>query len=149
MTQDLQELIASLVEHNVEFLVVGSAVLAFYGRPRYTEDIDFWLRKSRENVDRLADALTAFGTPVNRNALYVLADQHDKMIVLGSAPQAVDILNHIAGLDFEEAWTSRMMGTLFGSEVAFLSKEDFIKSKRAAGRKKDLLDLAILEEMEG
>jgi hypothetical protein len=35
-----------------------------------------------------------------------------------------------------------------GLEVGVLSREDFIANKRAAGRPKDLLDLALLEEAE-
>jgi hypothetical protein len=33
-----------------------------------------------------------------------------------------------------------------GAEVAVLSREDFVANKRASGRPKDLLDLALLEE---
>ena len=148
MNQDFVDLLNILKAHEVEFLVVGSYVLAFYGRPRYTEDVDIWIRRTRTNVEKLANALTEFGALVDRTRLMALAEEHDKMVVIGAAPNAVDILNTIAGLDFEGAWKNRNTGELFGSEVNVLSKEDFIASKRAAGRKKDLLDLAILEEVD-
>lgn len=41
---------------------MGSQALAFYGVPRFTEDIDFFLARNRENVLRLAAALKEFGT---------------------------------------------------------------------------------------
>jgi len=147
MTPDFEELFAILTAHRVEFLVVGSSVLAFYGRPRYTEDVDIWVRRTRENIDRLADALDEFGTSVNRTKLYDLADKHDQMVVLGASPTAFDILNHIAGLEFDLAWENRQVGTLFGSKLSVLSLEDFRKSKAAAGRTKDLADLAILDQI--
>ncbi len=148
MNRDFEDLFRSLTIHEVEFLVVGSTLLAFYARPRYTEDVALWIRKSRDNVDRLASALEEFGLIVNREAVRALADKPDQMVVLGAAPQAVDILNEVTGLEFEAAWKNRREGPLFGVKVQFLSREDFIQSKRAAGRSKDLADLALLEEVE-
>lgn len=148
MNRDFEDLFRSLRDHGVEFLVVGSTLLAFYARPRYTEDVDLWIRGTLENVERLASALEEFGLPVDREALQALAEKPDQMVVLGAAPQAVDILNEVIGLEFEAAWNNRRMGGLFGVEVAFLSRDDFVRSKRAAGRGRDLADLALLEEVE-
>ncbi|MCO5295463.1 MAG: nucleotidyltransferase [Fimbriimonadaceae bacterium] len=148
MSRDFEDLFASLADHNVEFLVVGSTLLAFYGRPRYTEDIDLWVRRSGANLENLADALDAFGLEVDREAIRGLAQPSDQMIVLGAAPQVVDLLNDLEGLDFESAWRSRQSATLFGSNVFVLSRQDFVASKKAAGRPKDLADLALLQEVE-
>jgi predicted nucleotidyltransferase len=63
MHDDLKELIASLIASKVEFIIVGSTVLAFYGRPRYTEDIDLWVRPTQANVSRLVSALAPLAYP--------------------------------------------------------------------------------------
>ena len=46
--------------------------------------------------------------------------------------------------DFGGAWKRRSRGEFFGVPVAFLSLEDMLRTKRAAGRPKDLGDLAWL-----
>jgi len=50
MHDELKELIAALLSHGVEFLVVGAHALAFYGRPRFTEELYLFLRRSGANV---------------------------------------------------------------------------------------------------
>jgi hypothetical protein len=149
VTRDCKELIESLKSHEVEFLVVGSYVLAFYGRPRHTEDIDFWVKPTPDNVDRLSVALKSFGLPIRREALDDFISEDRQMIVLGAAPQAIDLLNFLGGVPFDEAWSRRQFGELEGVTAPFLSLADFVEAKRAAGRPKDLADLAILEEALG
>jgi len=146
---DWKELIESLLVLNVEFLVVGSTVLAFHARPRFTEDLDLWVRSTRENVERLEAALKSFGVPVVEGSMEPFITREDQMIAIGARPFAVDFFNSIKGLEFDEAWQNRVIGDLFGSQVAYLNLEDFIQSKKAAGRPKDLADLAILEEVLG
>lgn len=149
MTDDLKELIASLASHEVEFLLVGSMVLGFYARARYTEDIDVWLRKSEANMDKLHAALSDFGLPVSRESLKQFLREDRQMIVLGAAPSAIDLLNFLGELDFESAWKNRQSAELWGTQISILGLEDFIEAKKNAGRKKDLLDLALLEEVLG
>ncbi len=149
MNPHLSELIALLRSHDVEFLVVGSACLALYARPRYTEDIDLWVRNTAENVDRLASVLKEFGLPADREALSPFVREPRQLITLGAAPSAVDMLNFLDGLTFDEAWLSRVTGTLEGIGLQFLSFEHFVRSKRASGRPKDLADLALLAEVRG
>jgi len=148
MTDDLKELIGSLRSHKVDFLVVGPVALTVHARPRYTEDLDLWIRRTEENVDRLRAALEACGFPVVKGALSDFVDKDRQMIILGAAPQAVDLLNFLGGVEFDPAWEKRVPGLLWGQEVDFIGRDDFIASKEAAGRPKDLADLALLQEVE-
>lgn len=149
MTEDLKELIGSLRSHDVQFLVVGSVALALYARPRYTEDLDLWVRRTEENVARLARALENFGLPVRRDSLNDFMQKDRQMITLGAAPQAVDLLNFLDGVTFEAAWENRSTADLWGETAPFIGKADLVQSKRATGRSKDLADLALLEEAHG
>ena len=144
---DWKELIESLAAQNVEFLVVGSTVLAFYARPRFTEDMDLWVRASRENVERLQEALKSFGLPIIEGSFEPFVTRGDQMVAIGAKPFAVDLFNSIKGLSFDEAWGNRVEGELFGSKVFYLSLVDFVRSKKAAGRAKDQADLALLNEV--
>jgi hypothetical protein len=55
MNKDLREFTALLNSHGVEFLVVGGYCLAFHGVPRFTGDIEFFIRVSPDNAERLEE----------------------------------------------------------------------------------------------
>lgn len=59
--KDLREFIELLNSLRVEYIVVGGHAVAFHGHPRFTGDIDFLVRPSRDNADRLIDAIERFG----------------------------------------------------------------------------------------
>ncbi len=65
---------------------------------------------------------------------------------MGVPPVRVDILMGIPGIEFEKAWANRVTVDFDGLPVPFISKEDLITAKRAAGRPQDLLDAKILED---
>jgi hypothetical protein len=61
----------------------------------------------------------------------------------------VDILPEIAGVDFDRAWQRRVEAIIdpqSGLSAFFISKEDLIAAKLAAGRPQDLADVAALRE---
>ena len=45
LAPDFDEFIGSLITQRTEFLVVDAYALAFHGAPRFTGDIDFFVRK--------------------------------------------------------------------------------------------------------
>ncbi len=68
---------------------------------------------------------------------------------IGLPPRRIDILTSVSGLDFEEAWASRVAATIDGRVVHFIGREALIKNKLAAGRAKDLADAARLTRSRG
>jgi hypothetical protein len=67
------------------------------------------------------------------------------MFRIGPPSAHVDVTTKIDGIgDFERAWERRSRGEFFGVPVGYLSLEDMQRTKRAAGRPKDLGDLAWL-----
>ena len=61
LSKDLQEFIRFLNREKVEYLVVGAWALAFHGRPRYTGDVDIFLRRDEANAQRMMRVIEAFG----------------------------------------------------------------------------------------
>ena len=61
LNKDFREFIELLRSNGVEFLVVGAHALAAHGRPRYTGDLDLWVRPESANISRLVKALDDFG----------------------------------------------------------------------------------------
>ncbi len=51
-------------------------------------------------------------------------------------------------MSFEQAWAGRNDLVVDGNTIGFLGKADYIRSKRAAGRPKDLLTLPCLKRLD-
>ena len=67
--RDSREFIELLNSHGVDFIVVGGHAVAYHGYPRFTGDIDFFLRPTLDNARRVLAVLEAFGFSLRRIAL--------------------------------------------------------------------------------
>lgn len=144
ISEDLSELLSLLNSHGVEYIVVRSHALASHGVPRFTEDIDFFVDRSKENIARLADALLEFGATLPEDSQEELHSNERGVVFLGHKPNRADFLNFLDGVEFDAAAKSKLAGSLAGQPVFFISLEDYVATKRASGRAKDGWDLAML-----
>jgi hypothetical protein len=148
LTKDSREFIGCLRSNKVDFLIVGALAVSWHGFPRYSGDIDFFVRPGRENALRLLAALEQFGF----GSLGVTLDDlsaENRVIQFGVQPNRLDVMTSISGISFEEAWSSRVSATLDGIEVNFIGREALIRNKRASGRPKDLIDVEALIRRSG
>lgn len=144
--QGLRELLAVLHSNGVEFLVVGGHAVAFHGRPRLTEDLDLFVRPDVANGERIIAALHRFGFgALELSAADFQAD--DRVIPLGRAPNRVDLLTRLYGVEFADAWNRRVAARLDDAKVWMISRDDLIRNKRATGRTQDLADAEFLERL--
>lgn len=58
---DLKEFIELLRSHSVEYFIVGGYAVAFHGHPRFTGDIDFFIRLTPPSAQRLLAVLSDLG----------------------------------------------------------------------------------------
>ena len=58
---DFRELLALFNAHHVEYLIVGGYALAFHGAPRFTGDLDIFVKPDTANAQRILTTLEAFG----------------------------------------------------------------------------------------
>jgi hypothetical protein len=147
MNRDFVEMLCAFSAAGVEFLVVGAHALAADGVPRATGDLDVWVRSSPENAERVMAALRTFGVPLFDLTIDDLC-RDDTVFQIGRPPARIDILTSISGVQFTDAWARRLTVSLSGVDVPLLGRDDFVANKRAAGRPKDLSDLALLDEEE-
>lgn len=145
LNPDFREMLSALTEEDAEFLVIGAYALAVHGLPRATGDLDLWVRRSRENAERVLRALEVFGAPTTDLSLDDLVTP-DLVFQIGREPRRIDFLTSIDGVEFEEAWERRVALELDGVPVLVLGREDLIRNKRAVGRARDLADIEALEE---
>ncbi len=143
LNRDFKEFVASFNAHAVEYLVVGGYALAAHGRPRYTGDIDLWIRATKDNAARVLAALGDFGfTGLNITAEDLI--RPDNVIQLGYPPRRIDLLTSIDGVGFEACYAHRQSFAIDGVDLPIISLADFKTNKRASGRKQDLADLEAL-----
>jgi len=150
MFPDFRELLRSFHAHGVKYLVVGGYAVSFHAQPRATKDPDIFIKADPENARAAYAALASFGAPMDGVTAEDLANPA-KFIRFGHPPVAIDILPAIDGVDFDTAWSHRIEGTIdrtTGDKAYFISKDDLIASKLAAGRARDLLDVEDIREAE-
>ena len=146
LTKDSREFVECLRSNKVEFLIVGALAVSWHGFPRYSGDIDLFVRPTRDNAARLMLALQQFGFSALGISLDDLSTEN-RVIQLGVEPNRIDLMTSISGITFEEAWNSRVPATLEGIEVDFISREALIRNKRASGQSKDLIDIDALTKL--
>ncbi|MBY0269744.1 MAG: hypothetical protein K2X06_07755 [Burkholderiales bacterium] len=144
MNSDFKDLLSAFNANSVEYLIVGAYALAAHGRVRATGDIDIWVRAAPANARRVIKALTEFGAPLQD------LDEHDLshpglVFQIGIAPLRIDILTHIDGVEFDDAWAARLNIQVAEQPVGVLSQAHLIKNKRTVGRAQDLADIEWLE----
>ena len=144
MSRDYRDLFAELNTHGVDYIVVGSHALAVHGHVRATKDLDVWIRPEASNAPRVLRALASFGAAIGELTEKDLA-QPGLIFQIGIAPVRIDILTHIDGVQFSDAWNRRVRTRFEDQEVSVLSREDLIANKKASGRTQDLADLEALE----
>jgi hypothetical protein len=142
---DWNEFFRLLNLRRVRFLVVGAHALAANGRPRATADLDILVEPTPKNARALVATLSDFGFHALAAEERLFATP-DRLATLGKPPLRIDVMTSITAVTFAEAWSTRLRGKMGSHRVSFLGREALLRNKRASGRAKDLLDVALLEE---
>ena len=154
MTTDYKALMTALVGKRVDFVVIGAVALVLHGSARVTRDLDICYSRERANLRALAAALKPFA-PTVRGAPDTLPFTLDAATLasglnftLTSSAGDVDLFGEVTGLG-GFAVVNRLAEpmTLYGSEIRVLTLDGLERAKRAAGRLKDLADLAEILEL--
>jgi hypothetical protein len=144
LNPDFRDILSAFAEHGVDYMVVGAYALAYHGLPRATGDIDLWVQCSRDNAERVWAGLLAFGAPLGGLSIDDLCNV-GTVVQIGVAPRRIDVLTAIDGVAYAEAAGDKEIAEIEGLQVPIIGKKHLIENKRAAGRPKDLADLAWLE----
>jgi hypothetical protein len=146
MNPDFVDLLSDLSDARAEYLVVGGHAVSFHSEPRYTKDLDLWVRPTTANARRVLQALKAFGAPLTNLKLKDLTTP-GIIFQIGVEPNRIDLLTELDGVDFAAAWKRRVVGPFGKLSVEWISVEDLAANKRSVRRPQDLLDLAKLEPL--
>ena len=138
-------MLSAFLGEKVDFLIVGGIAMAFHGYVRGTGDIDFWIRISEENADRVWRAIKIFGAPtfdLERDDLLIKGTVYQ----IGVIPNRIDIINSIDGVEFDDAWAERKIALFEDLRIPTISKPLLLKNKITTGRPKDQIDALWIEK---
>jgi hypothetical protein len=99
---DFRELLALFNDHRVSYMIVGGYALAFHGAPRFTGDLDTFIKPDHENALRIVAALDALGF-ASLGLTATDFERVDQVIQLGVSPVRIDLLTSITGVSWDEA----------------------------------------------
>lgn len=136
-----EKLIELFNAHKVKYLIIGAAACAIHGFTRATADIDFLIEATPENARRVLDALSEFGYDVTD---VTIDDVLKFKLLFRQYWLDTDIHPNVDGATFKSAWKNRHVSTFKGAPAAYVSLNDLIRMKKAAGRPKDKEDLKYL-----
>lgn len=144
---DPERLLQTLVDHGVEFCVIGAVAAWLQGNPSVTLDLDVMPRRDLDNADRLAAALNELNVRRRGAETGVELEGAD---FLGWGPASfetdagpLDVVPHAAAIGgFEDVATIEM--SLGDLTVRVLTIDEVIASKEKLGRPKDTAALPAL-----
>mgnify|MGYP000075065180 FL=1 len=143
--KDFKEFLALLNANEVDFMIVGGYALAYHGAPRYTGDIDVFVKPDRKNAQQIIKVLKEFGF----SSLELSIDDfqnEDNVVQLGLTPVRIDIITSISGVSWDQADATKEPGFYGNVPVNYIGKKQYIANKKAIGRAKDIADIEALGE---
>ena len=110
--------------------------------------ISIFIRADAENSLAIFAALASFEAPLAGISPEEFAEP-GAFFRFGRDPRGFDVLPSLPGVDFDMAWERRIAGVIdevTGLTAFFISKDDLIASKLAAGRPQDLADVSAIRK---
>jgi hypothetical protein len=143
VNSDFSDLLRLFNVNSVRYLVIGGYALVQYAEPRFTKDLDLWISTDAANAGAVYQALLEFGAPIEEMTEKDFTEE-GYFFQMGVPPVRIDILMGIPGMGFDEAWIRRNEVDFDQLLVPFISRDDLIIVKRAAGRPQDIIDADLL-----
>jgi len=141
--KDYEEFLRLLNKFRVRYCIIGAFAVAFFGKPRYTKDIDILVDANEENGKRIVKALERFGF----RSLGLRKEDFSKrniVIQLGYEPVRIDIITSLPGCSFGQVWRHKTEGYYGKERVFFIGINELITNKKRSKRKQDKVDLKLL-----
>lgn len=151
---NFEALLKRLATANVEFVVIGGLAVLTHGHVRATLDLDVCYARTPENLDRLVRALASIhprlrGAPEGLPFFFDVQTLRNGLnFTLTTDEGDLDLLGEVTGIGgYGEMALNADPVTAYGVTLKLMSLDDLIRSKAAAGRPKDLLDLEALRAL--
>jgi hypothetical protein len=144
MQKDFKDLLSAYNAHSVRYMIVRGYAYARYTEPRTTKDLDLFIRPDPANASATYNALAQYGAYLADATIVDFANPAT-VFQIGVAPFRIDIICDIDGITFDQAWKTAEVALVDDViPVHYISSENLIVNKLAAGRPQDLVDVSKL-----
>jgi hypothetical protein len=148
---DPEQLFTTLDRHHVEYVLIGGLAANIHGSPLVTNDADITPLRTRENLERLAEALreleARIRTAAEPDGLSFACDA-DFLASMEMANLQTRAGDFDIASGYEEVVQDAVEWQVFGVRVKVASLRDIITSKETANRLKDQAALPHLYALE-
>lgn len=151
---DFKALFDTLQKSKVSYIIVGGVAATIHGSSRLTQDVDVCYDRADTNLDRIVRALKPLkpylrgappGLPFEWSAKTLRAGLN---FTLTTTAGDIDLLGEITGGGgYDDLIHHTIEVTLFSHRTKCLALDWLIRTKRAAGRPRDLEAIAELEAL--
>ena len=142
MYQDYKDLLSAFQSHGVKYLVVGGFAVIYHSQPRFTKDMDLFIKADPDNAEGdLCRACRVWRT-APRHQLRTISPTATVSFVLGATRKASIFFRPSPALILTPHGNGalKVVDTATGLKANFISADDLIASKLASGRPQDLAD---------
>lgn len=152
---DMRRLFATLQDAGVDFVLIGGVAARAHGSARVTQDVDICYGRSAANMERLVKALRPLkpylrgappGLPFDWSVETLRAGLN---FTLTTTSGDLDLFGEVLGGGrYEDLAAHTIIAQLYGRDTRILDIPWLIRTKRAAGRPRDLEAIAELLAIE-
>lgn len=153
---DPERIIRTFADHEVLYVLVGALAGRLHGMPRMTADADITPDTSRENLDRLADALNELRARVHTEGVPeglvfdCSAETLERAMIWNLTTEAgrLDLVFEPSGTKgYVDLSRNAIEMEAFGVPILIASIPDLIRTKKASDRPQDRQDVIVLQEI--
>lgn len=144
-----QQLLKSLIKHQVNFLLIGGYAVIYHGYKRTTGDMDLWFEPNNENKIKLINVLKEFEFD-KEGIIHISQLDFTKHLAFHfwEEPERVDCLTKISNVEFDDAFNQKVSADIEGILVPIIQFKHLIMSKITSDRLKDRADVEELQKIE-
>ena len=156
LTDFHKRLVDAFNRNKVDFVLIGGHAALVYGSQRTTGDLDLLVSPTLENGTKIIACFSEMD--LDAGDLNPSDFLENLILSFGQEPNAVDIINHLKSLSFEEVSSRAKLFELeTGLSIRVIDARDLLKEKRSLNRTEiknlsdqiDILSLQKYLNMEG
>ena len=156
---NLRKLFGALQDREVDFIIIGGVAARAHGSARVTQDVDICYARNTTNLERLVLALKPLkpyirGAPPGLPFEWSVATLRAGLnFILTTTAGDIDLLGEVTGGGtYEDLESHTIRARIYDRETLVIDLPWLIRTKRAAGRPRDLEAIAelmaLMEEKE-
>ena len=138
----------------IPYAVVGGYAVALHGAPRGTFDIDFAIKWSLQNLEKVQMTLQDLGLvsrlPIDAKALFMFKDEYitNRHLIAWNFYDPVHPIDQVdISITYDLAGAHTKTIKTSEGKIKVLARKDLIQMKRQSGRPQDLEDIKSLEKL--